>query len=104
MPDGGTEGREVGFAVFFVAVGAEERDGLAWEGDGGDEVSRLADWCGFGGGGVGGDCHAETWALDLADVDGEEGAGGTEEGNDVGAAGDRGKVERREGVGDVGES
>lgn len=36
-------------------------------------------------------------------MDGEEGAGCAEEGDDVGAAGDGGEVEGREGGGDVGE-
>jgi hypothetical protein len=81
-----------------------EADGLGGEGFSADEVAGLA-----GGDGMavvvdGADGHAEAIDLDLALVDGGDGGGGAEEGDDVGSAGDAAEVDGGgEGVVDVAE-
>lgn len=96
---------EIAAAVFILAVGPPERDGLAHEGLDANEVARFA-----GGADVGARVvprlhgHAKAQDLDLAAVDGGQGAGGAEERDDVCAACYGAEVEvGAEGAVDVGE-
>ena len=99
--------RELGEVRRLVLGGArrpEEADRLAGEGGRADEVAGLARGRGDARGRVGGQGEPEARGLDLATVDGDEGVGRAEEGDDVGAAGDGAELDGgREGGVDVGE-